>query len=86
MNELYKIIPVKASLTNNKIDTIVSLADNMVDTSADMVTTIRHSAVADYLMLINKPQINSVELVGNKELPEIGVDNISNMELEQILQ
>ena len=42
--------------------------------------------VTDYERLYNKPQINSVELIGNKSLPEIGVDVISNMELEELLQ
>lgn len=39
----------------------------------------------DYNALANKPQIESVELVGNKSLEEIGVDHLSNADLAAIL-
>lgn len=40
----------------------------------------------DYETLRNKPQISSVELVGNKSLSDIGVNSISNMEIEILLR
>lgn len=57
---------------------------NMVDGQGGQQMTVYQNR--DYNKLFNKPQINSVELVGNKSLPEIGVESISNMELEEILQ
>ena len=39
----------------------------------------------DYNELINKPQIESVELVGNKELEDIGVDHLAIEDLIHIL-
>ena len=39
----------------------------------------------DYERLINKPKIESVELIGNRSLEEIGVDHISNAELAALL-
>lgn len=39
----------------------------------------------DYNKLINKPQIESVELVGNKALEDIGIDHLSNADLAAIL-
>lgn len=39
----------------------------------------------DYNILDNKPQIESVELIGNRELEEIGVDHLSIEDLIHIL-
>lgn len=39
----------------------------------------------DYERLTNKPKIESVELIGNRSLEEIGVDHISNAELAALL-
>jgi hypothetical protein len=40
----------------------------------------------DYEILRNKPQISSVELIGNKSLSDLGIETISNMELEILLR
>ena len=60
---------------------------------------INPSLEQDYNVLINKPQINSVELVGNRELEELGIQEkgdyakksdipgvMTNIEIENILQ
>lgn len=39
----------------------------------------------DYERLMNKPQIESVELIGNRSLEEIGIDHLSNAELAALL-
>lgn len=39
----------------------------------------------DYALLKNKPSINGVELTGNKTDEEIGIEPISNVELEKLL-
>lgn len=39
----------------------------------------------NYEMLVNKPQINGVTLAGNKTVEEIGIVEISNTELENLL-
>jgi hypothetical protein len=45
-----------------------------------------HGDTYDYITeIINKPQINSVELVGNKSLPDIGVDSLTNFDIENML-
>ena len=41
----------------------------------------RPATIGDYNLLINKPQIESVELVGNKSLEEIGVYRTENAEI-----
>jgi hypothetical protein len=45
-----------------------------------------HPKTHDYVTEIaNKPRINTVELVGDKSLPEIGVDSLSNFDIENML-
>lgn len=39
----------------------------------------------DYEKLINKPQIEGVTLIGNKQLSDFGLKEISNQNIEDIL-
>lgn len=39
----------------------------------------------DYEELENKPKINSVELTGNRQLDEIGINKITNAEIIKLL-
>ena len=39
----------------------------------------------DYEKLINKPQIEGVTLIGNKQLSDLGLKEISNQNIEDIL-
>lgn len=43
------------------------------------------SGTKDYEELKNKPQIESVELVGNKTFEELGLESIDNEELMSLL-
>lgn len=40
----------------------------------------------DYNKLKNKPQINGVELIRNKSFSDLGMNNITNQELEDMLK
>ena len=62
------------------------LVDNIIHVKAKFSTEIKHNFVADYNLLENKPQINDVTLEGNKSLNDIGVQKISNMEIETMIQ
>ena len=42
--------------------------------------------LADYEILENKPQIESVELVGDKSFEDLGLNGISNSEIENLFQ
>lgn len=44
------------------------------------------SGTRDYNVLINKPQIESVELIGNKTFEELGLVELSGEDLIVILQ
>lgn len=80
----YRILPVKATLETNNIHASAAVSDN-INVSATFTSEIKHNTTSDYELLKNKPQINSVTLTGNKSLPDIGVNTISNLELEALL-
>lgn len=44
------------------------------------------TSTTNYEFLKNKPSINSVELVGNRSLGDIGIQAVSNMELFELLK
>ena len=41
--------------------------------------------INDYEELINKPQINSVELIGNKSFEELGMLAMSNFDIDKLI-
>ena len=43
------------------------------------------SGTRDYEKLKNKPQINSVELLGNKSFEDLGAEFLTNMEIEELI-
>lgn len=40
----------------------------------------------DYEKLKNKPSVNGVTLIGDRTLEEIGLEEISNLEIEEIIK
>lgn len=48
--------------------------------------TINHIETKDYEKLENKPKLNSVELIGNRQLDEIGINKITNAEILNLLE
>ena len=46
---------------------------------------INHIENKYYEELENKPRLNSVELVGNRQLSEVGIDKITNTEIIKLL-
>lgn len=47
---------------------------------------INHIETKDYEELENKPKLNSVELIGDRQLSEVGVDKITNAEIFNLLE
>jgi len=41
---------------------------------------------SDYERLQNLPSINNVPLIGNKQLQELGISELSNSEIEELLE
>ena len=51
----------------------------------NLKTEINYVSNNDYKKLMNKPQINDVELVGNKSSRDIGIFDLSNAEIDQLV-
>ena len=83
---IYRTIDVEAELTHRFLDVDADLSSTLLGFDTTLTTEVYHNIVSDYNPLTNKPQINSVTLIGNKSLPEIGIDVITNTELEEILR
>lgn len=48
--------------------------------------TINHIETKDYEELENKPKLNSVELIGDRQLSEVGIDKVTNAEIFNLLE
>lgn len=57
---------------------------NEAETEADFGEFYERS-INDYEKLVNKPQIEGVTLIGNKTFPDLGLEKLSNTELENLL-
>ncbi|KGM08535.1 MULTISPECIES: hypothetical protein [Bacteria] len=51
----------------------------------NLKTEINYVSNDDYEKLMNKPQINDVELVGNKSSRDIGIFDLSNAEIDRLV-
>lgn len=75
-----------------KIDTSIEQGKNEISVKLEVNQSVEPST-NDYNKLINKPQINSVELIGNKSLDELDIQvkgdypdmPLSNNEIEELL-
>ena len=63
----------------------VSGSLSKTETISGSITSAPGILEKDYNKLINKPQIESVELIGNKTMKQLGVDTLSVQEVEKIL-
>lgn len=50
-----------------------------------VIDKVETAFVADYTVLENKPQIEGVTLEGNKTFPELHLNSMSNIEIENLL-
>ena len=60
--------------------------DAPMDTSFETIIRITDSGSSDYNILVNQPKINEVKLIGNRSLEELGLNSITNIELEELLK
>lgn len=60
--------------------------DAPMDTSFETIIRVTDSGSSDYNSLINQPKINEVKLIGNRSLEELGLNSITNIELEELLK
>lgn len=60
--------------------------DAPMDTSFETIIRVTDSWASDYNSLVNQPKINEVKLIGNRSLEELGLNSITNIELEELLK
>lgn len=60
--------------------------DASMDTSFETIIRVTDSGSSDYNSLVNQPKINEVKLIGNRSLEELGLNSITNIELEELLK
>lgn len=82
---VYRTLTVDAQLSDGQINVAADLTGN-INASAQIVNRMEINNVSDYNLLNNKPLINSVTLQGDKSFEDLGLESISNIELEEILR
>ena len=82
----YRTVTVTPTLSSNKVSVTPAISSNQIGATAEMANKVQVTNTSDYQLLKNKPQIESVELIGNKSFNDLGLSNISNMQIEQILK
>lgn len=60
--------------------------DAPMETSFETIVRVSSAAVSDYNNLTNQPKINKIRLIGNRSLEELGLNSITNIELEELLK
>lgn len=60
--------------------------DAPMDVTFENIIKINDAGTSDYNRLINLPKINEVKLIGSKSLEELGINALSNIELEELLK
>lgn len=82
----YRTVTVTPTISQNSVTVSPTLSNNEISATAGVVNEIEVNNTSNYNLLQNKPQIESVELLGNKTFNDLGLSNISNMQIEQILK
>lgn len=82
---IYRTLTVNAQLSDGQIGVSANVGGN-INTSAQMINKVDVNTVSNYNLLANKPLINSVMLQGDKSFKDLGLEGISNLELEEILK
>ena len=60
--------------------------DAPMDTSFETIIRVTDSGASDYNSLVNQPKINEIKLIGNRSLEELGLNSITNIELEELFK
>ena len=67
----------------NEINLEVNEGNETIDLSLEDIIIISEK---DYEKLIKKPRINEVELVGNKTLEELGIEECTNQDIDDMFE
>lgn len=81
----YRTVMVTPTLSGNKVQITPAISSNQIRATAQIATKVQVTNTSNYELLQNKPQIENVELIGNKSFNDLGLSKISNMQIEQII-
>lgn len=75
------------TVSEEEIEQLITLSqeDNSEQLVAVAEETVSGGGTKDYNKLNNKPQINDVELIGNKSFEDLGADSLTNLEIDAII-
>lgn len=82
---------MEGSIENGQLVGTISNDDNLTgsitksDKLEPILSPITVRTVRNYNSLINKPQINTVELKDNKSLEDLNVNRLTNIEIDDII-
>lgn len=65
---------------------IIELEEENIEIELEGNEIIKTEATSDYRKLINKPKIEGVELQGDKTFEDLGMNTLTNFELEKLLK
>lgn len=74
------------TVSEEEIEQLITLSQE--SNSEQLVTVTQETGVGgtkDYNKLNNKPQINDVELIGNKSFEDLGAESLTNIDIENII-
>lgn len=74
------------SLNVSENQNVSFTTNDIPNVSLNITEQINQGGSTNYNMLSNKPQINSVELEGNKSFDDLGMSPITNMDLLSLLR
>lgn len=83
---VYRTVTVTPTLSSGKVSVTPAISSNEISAPAQLATQVQVTNTSNYELLTNKPQIEGVELTGDKTFNALGLSNISNMQIEQILK
>lgn len=65
---------------------IIELKEENIEIELEGNETVKTELTNDYRKLINKPKIEGIELIGDKNFEDLGLSTITNFELEKLLK
>lgn len=72
-------------LEEDVLDISINTENESVEVEIEGSDKVPTGSTANYNKLVNKPQIQGIELAGNKTFEELGLSSLSNSELEKLL-
>ena len=75
------------TVSEEEIEQLITLSqeDNSEQLATVAEETVAVEGTRDYNKLKNHPQINDIELIGNRTFEDLGADSLTNLEIDAII-